>query len=388
MLRLLHSSDYHLTEGQRFDSTLKCLTAMVDDALAQQVGLSLVLGDLSGVTVPHMMTTAERNALGPLFQRLASVGPVIILQGNHDLFAGGGSDLDEFALLEATHAVHVVSEPRMILIPDRALVLAFPYPHKREWLGETKGSIEEQLAAIQEKIAALLVGWKEHADRARAVGLPVVLAAHATFAGALVAGGEVMPAGQEVELQVAVLEAMADYAAGGHIHLCQEMGPKTWYCGSPDRSNFGETDPKGWLIVDVEPGEPPKVYRRLSPARQYRTLIVTYTPEGGIVWSIPPAEAGLDGAETRVAVCYAEEHAATLPLDEIRAAVAATGAADVKLQRRPTPTVRVRSEAILTAHTMAEKVSAYWQSLGQGAPDAATRARCLEKLAAVEQEVG
>lgn len=380
MLRLLHTGDGHLDEGPRFEDTRRCHEFMVEDGEKSNVQLWTDSGDLSGVTVPHVMTTLERNTLGPLYQRKAKTAPVVILYGNHD-FEG---DLDEFALLEAEHPIYVVDEPRVIEIPDLVTILAIPYPHKRQWLGEMTGTIAEQDRLIEGRIRELLDCWRPVVEKTHAKGLPVVTLFHGTYRGALLAGGEVIQAGQEIEIVVEDMEAIgADYNAAGHIHQFQQLGPKTWYAGSPSRSNFGETDEKGYLIVDVDVDKPPMVHRRSSPARRFQTLKVAWSPATGLVWEEPPSQL-LNDAEARVRLEIAEQDVGAAPLVEIENAIREWGVFSLKIEKRVLPTSRIRCEEIVTARSLGEKLTAYWNSLNGNGPAEEQRDRCHAKLAGLE----
>jgi hypothetical protein len=58
----------------------------------------------------------------------------------------------------------------------------------------------------------------------------------------------------------------------------------------------------------------------------------------------------------------------------------------VTIERRIIPLVRVRSEAIAEARTTAEKLGAYWNSLGSASPAPEARARALAGLMEIESE--
>lgn len=381
-MRILHTGDLHLSEGARFEDTLGCLTAMVDDAIAQGVTHSIVGGDMSGVSVPHVMGAAERNALGPLLQRLADRGPVIIEYGNHD----SAGDLDEFALLEARHQIRVISEPSTF-IAGGVKFFVLPYPWKRSYSFNPASSIEGQNAAVEQDLRAIFESWRADAAAARGQGIPTVFAGHVTIGGCLIAGGEVMPTGQEIEVSVTDLQALGvDYCAGSHIHLAQEMAPGIWYAGSPSRSSFGEEDEKGYLIVDVESGRPPIVSRRLTPARRFVTVSATWDAATGD-FTYDKSIARVPNAEVRLRIEIPEEAAATCPLDRLLARLKELGAVAVKLEPRILPSTRVRSEAITQAVTTIERLRAYWATLNGSEPPADQQERCVEKLVALESEI-
>lgn len=60
-----------------------------------------------------------------------------------------------------------------------------------------------------------------------------------------------------------------DYLALGHFHGCKQIDPRTWYCGTPEQTSFGEKDTGHVLIVDIDsPNATPKV-RKYSVAKYF-----------------------------------------------------------------------------------------------------------------------
>ena len=376
MLRLGHTGDLHLTDGPRFDDTLACLYAVADDGRAQGVQLWAVPGDLAGTTVPHRQTTRERNALDDWIRTLAETAPVVVIYGNHD----APGDLDRIGKLEGRHAIHLVDRPAVLTVAG-ARVFCLPYPHKRDWLATTTAAdIDGQHREVEGGLRALLDGWATDVAAARVAGQPTIFLGHVSIGGCAVAGGEVLPPGQEIEVSVGDLTALGcDYSGASHIHLCQEMAPGIWYAGSPARSAFGEEDEKGYLIVDVAPGLPPQVHRRLTPARRFVTIEARWA-DGR--WDVAVPEVA--GAEVRIRATIAEEDAAAADMAALDALVVAAGAHATQPERRIVPTTRVRHAAITAATTPAAQVEAFFDSLGAGGPETDQRARCLAKLAELE----
>jgi exonuclease SbcD len=400
MLRVLHCGDFHLSEGPRVGDTLRCLEALVDDGIAQGVQLWLVGGDLTGTTVPHRATILERNTLAALFQRMAAHAPVVVTSGNHD----APQDIAIYGRLDAPHPIVVAEAPTCTDVAGARLFL-FPYPWKGQWLrGHAGLTIEEQDRAVEADLRALLGSWQTEAAEARTASIPTIFLGHVTIAGCAVAGGEVIPAGREITLSTDDLAALGvDYVALSHVHLGQEMAPGIWYAGSPSRSNFGEADQKGHLIVDVLPGQLPQVHRRLTPARRFVTLRARWEIEEGRGWVWDPegseAEraALVDGAEVRVLVTLPEEAAETCPTERLAAELTAHGAHAVAIERRVIPQIRQRldalpgdgtvsgSEQFLRARGAGEKLAMLWRVRGDQAPPAEQQTRCLARLAALEE---
>lgn len=365
---LAHTGDWHVTSGPRLEDTSRVLQWIVADGRAAGVGLWLVGGDLAGTTVPHVPTTEEALVIADTLQAMAESAPVVVCYGNHDYPRA----LDLFGRLRAPHPILVVSTAQLLEISG-VRVGVLPYPHKRWMLaGGAGGGVEAQNAAAADLVRGILASWRGQVD---------VLLAHVLVGGARVGGGEVL-IGREVELAPADLdETGAAYAALSHVHRCQQMSDVGWYAGSPSTQNFGEqSDEKCYLLAEVSAGRPARVTRRPTPARRLLTVEAEWH-DGEWRCELPASAAD---AEVRLRVTVREEDAATCPVEELARAIEKLGAVRVQCERRIVPREAVRSTAVVEARASAEKVTAYWDSLGEAGPDAETRRRCLDKLAELE----
>lgn len=390
MLRLAHTADLHLTDGRRFADTRACLEHIVEDGRTVGVDAWLVVGDLTGTTVPHRASPTERNALARVFQAMAETGPVVIVVGNHDQ----AEDVAIFGRLKGDHAITVVDRPAIVdLSAMRAAegawlplrLYCLPYPQKA-WLlaGGIEGTVEDQNARYAGGLREILAHWRVDAAQARAAGLHTAGAMHINVGGSKVAGGEVL-IGQEIELAPHDLDELGlDYIALGHIHLHQQMAQRAWYSGSPSAQDFGATDAKGYCLVDLEPGLAPTVEHRPTPSRKLVTLHVRWNAEAHAFEPQDPEPPACEGAEVRVRVELGEDDVAACPLEQIEQMARSSGAHAVVVERRVVPKARVRSEAIAAAVTLPDQITAYFDSLGASGPDAAQRQRALAKLADLE----
>lgn len=383
-LRVAHTGDLHLTSGPRFADTSRVLDWMVSDGIEQGVDLWLVGGDLSGThEVPHVATTEERNFLAAMFQRMATAAPVFILYGNHDV----DRDISIYERLEGENPIVVFTEPREYQIDGKVRICALPYPFKRGLLLGPLESIRESNETASEAVRGLVRGWAGRFRDAKPA-LPTILYGHCNITGARTSGDEIL-SGQEVELSAdEVGDDAWDYVALSHIHLHQQMGPRAWYAGSPSSQTFGEEDEKGYVIADVFVDETPVIHRRVAPARRMATVDATWVQVDG-EWRWAGAnETGHvpEGAEVRLRVAIPEDAAATCPVAALVAELEARGFT-VTPERKIIPRQRQRSEKIQRAATNAEKIAAWWGTLGETAPKESQQARILEKLAALEAEL-
>ena len=394
MVRVGHIADIHLTEGARGKATVDCLQFVARDGAEQGVQLWIVAGDLSGTTVPHSSTDWEREQLDIWFQSLARQAPVVILWGNHDKAEDikGYGRLDPMAgkapaAGEGSHQIIACVSPDLVACGQAQLAL-MPYPHPQvvNVCGFSAGeSVREKMEGDGTLIRAKLQRWAEWIKEKGDPGLPTILAAHINIAGSETFGDEIL-GGKEIELFETDLDAFpADYIALGHIHKHQQMSAKAYYPGTPAPQNFGEAGQQfSYIIADVGAGAQPVVHRRFTPAAAL--VNVTAKWDGG--WQIDHASVAdlqaFAGAEVRVKVQIPEELREAVPWTHLEEAVMKLGAASVRLDKRVVPTKRVRSSEIGSAHTTAQKLEAYWNTMTP-APSRELRDNMLAKLAELEQ---
>lgn len=389
MIRVACIGDPHLTDGPRFDETCACLNFCVEDGIAQGAQLWLVTGDLVGHTVPYRSSPRERLALATLFQRMATVGPVVIITGNHD----SPGDHALFGRLRAPHPIVLVEDDPAVLdtLGVPATVYALPFQHKRHWLTRLNAEgLDDQDRAVEDGLRGVFAGWRERAATERVTGRAAIMVGHIAVANALLAGGEIMPPGQEITLALGDLDDVGmDFVALGHIHQRQEMRPNAWFVGTASRSTFAEVDPKGYVLADVAPGMPPVVHVRQTPARPFFTIDAEWAQREDGTWGWSQNQAPIvTDAEVRIRVTVPEEAMATADYDALEAECRRAGAHAVKIERRVRPKQELRCPAVIVATTLEAQLDAYWNSLpAHEAPDAAQRARCLAKLPLLQEAI-
>ena len=401
-LRLAHLTDLHLTDGPRLQDQAEVLGQVVQQACALGVHATAATGDLYGRTVPHRSTPAERAVLYPGLRTLARMGPVVVVPGNHD-YPG---DLDTLAQLGGGMDWPVVVQNRPSVIklatPSADLhVYAVPWPTKRNLLqGDTTPRSTEELRQVASaKLDQLLGIWGSRVTRTRSKAANVVhlLASHCMTVGGRTSGGEVLT-GHEIELSRAAMASLGvDYGALGHLHYRQEAAPRCWYAGDPWSVDYGETDAKGWHLVDVAPtvadlppepadcldvvvyDEPGRLVTRIcwlpTHSRRWVTLDWRWAADadGTPGWVTSPTEAELaqvSGAEVRARLVVSQQWVAGCPWDQVLAGLRAAGAHRLQPERTIEPVHRVRAPEVAAAATPADKLVAYWGTLETSHPPA------------------
>ncbi len=77
--RIAHSGDFHLDEDHYFGDTAQCVEWFIHDAIAQNVDLFVLDGDLT----TYKETIKERNFWIDRLISMAEHAPVIVIAGNH-----------------------------------------------------------------------------------------------------------------------------------------------------------------------------------------------------------------------------------------------------------------------------------------------------------------
>lgn len=343
-MKLLVTGDWHLTEGRRFDQTLMSLWEVLRVGKREKVDVWCLTGDFTGTTVPHRQTPKERNAILSIVAEMLETAPVRVLYGNHD-YPG---DLDY--LRYVSKKVIVADAPSI----DRELSIAMvPYI----WRTNQAESIAQGNANESASVLAWLAENAVHCHS---------LIGHFNVAGSKTAGGEVLR-DREVEFSVDQLNSLGMSFVGlGHIHTRQKLGSNIYYAGSPDRSNFGEGDIKGFLIADVKPSGASVEYYD-TDAQRFVTFDVELTADGAKFSDVPTAEK-CKNAEVRFRLNYDEGAAGVEQARKFLLATAESlGASVAKVESCPRPRQSQRSSTITKMRSEPEKFRE-WVSQVKPAP--------------------
>lgn len=407
-VRALHLSDLHLTDGPRLADQVAVLEEIVAHGRANQVDVWLLTGDLTGRSVPHRATPAERLALYGALARMCAVAPVVIVPGNHD----EARDLAAAAHVgvsvpgDGCWPVYVLDEAgdREIETPAGPLHLYWlAYPTKR-WLlrGLDVRGLRETQAAVERRLNELVGAWglAELARQSDPAACPSVFLAHVAVIGAQTSGGEVLSS-QEIGLSSAAIEALmsagVSYGALGHLHLRQEVATRAWYVGSPWRTDFGEREPckvvhQVELIGQRSVVEPIETGCTWFESLEYRWAAsgdgdeAARPSEQVAGWTRRPSAEALSrvvGAEVRARLTVPQQHVASCPWQAELDRLLALGAKRVIGERVVEPVLRVREPTVARATTLPSKLGAYWQTLGTEVPEG-DQAAALELLSRLE----
>ena len=254
MIRFLHTADLQI--GKPFGWASGRARSKLQEAREEAIGrlgetarkqgaeFVLIAGDFFDEN------TVSDDVVARTCQRLSAIEvPVYILPGNHD-FSGSPSSVYRRDLFQKQKPDHVH------VLTDRTPVLA-----EREEAGETDAAI----------LPAPVERRRERGDPTdhldSELGPPDVIRiglAHGGVEdfGAGAAASRIDPGRAE--------QAGLDYLALGDWHGTTQVGPRTWYSGTPEPDSFKQNDPGNALVVEISgPGEEPNVEKVSTGAFQW-----------------------------------------------------------------------------------------------------------------------
>ena len=271
-MRIVHTADWHagrLWKSQnRLPELQNILEHLGDFVEREKIDLLVMSGDVFENQVP---APAAERAVSSFFKRLGRARvPSVVIAGNHDhpMRVDTWGLLAEFVGVQARGLPRRRAEGGLIEVPtpcgQTACVAAVPFASAGRIVEAVTLARDETLArqqyadAMRNILAHLAEGFQR-----KTVNLVV---AHTYIAGARPSGSErVATLGDDWAATAQALPPAAQYVALGHIHRPQRIdaaGPHTEYAGSPMQLDFGEVeDEKTFVVIDVNPGKPPKVER-------------------------------------------------------------------------------------------------------------------------------
>ncbi len=379
--------DSHFDETSRFEECVRIHDWIANDIAERGVGLVLHSGDV----YERKSTPDERRAAAGFFQRCASLAPVVIVRGNHDV----RHDLVLLGLLDAQHTIHVVEDARIIDVAG-AQVACLAWPRRSSIIAlAAKRDLghegAEQIAG--DALRAVLRGMGQ---QMLARDCPKILLAHAMVRGSKTSTGQPL-IGMDMEVGLDDLRlAGADFYALGHIHMSQSWEVKgtaddripdadVVYPGSPRRTAFGEIEKKGYVIYDTDGDWWEHVETPCAPM-----LLLESSWVGGDDTGMPGCfehvfRIDQAGAEIRFryTVDADQREAAFAAAVVLRMQALASGIAAMKLDAVFRSSVKARAPEVAMAKGTRDKLKAFWESQADPPPPE-RRERLLTKLAEME----
>lgn len=377
-----HFADNHIDESSRWEECLRLHNWATDDLAARKArgeGPDLIL--FAGDLYDEEPTEEEQNAAERILTRCAAIAPVVIIRGNHD----GRGWLQIFSRLETVHPI-VVEEGCGVHVVAGVVVGCVSWPRKAELLAALKpASAEEGAALAQEALRAIFQGLGQ--EMAEHDG-PRVLLAHAMVDDSVTSLGQPL-VGRDMEVGLGDLAlADADLVALGHVHKSQSWQRGDMhiiYPGSMKRTEYGETEDKGYVLTRFDHTERPRPWvvgaidHVIVPATPMLLVSGTWDDRGMALDQVVSPS----GAEIRLRYTVDSDRraAARAAAKALETEWRAAGAVDVAVDPVVNPVSRARSEARLVAEapSLREQIETLW-GVRQMVLSAERRARLLDKL--------
>ena len=247
-MKCIHTADWHIgqdfyhydrSEEHRF--FLKQLCEVVG---REQPDLFLLCGDVFHTSTPsNASVKLYTEGMVALHQACPEM-KIIVTAGNHDSASRLSSteEVWKFANLHIIGGLERDSESdslqlerHIIVIPNKAFVIAVPYVHERNY------DVFRQLQRMVEE--------------RNSNGLPVLMTGHLALSGSDVRGHDPVMLGGMETVALSDLLVSCDYWALGHIHCPQtlvESKGRARYSGSPLHVSFDENYPHSVSMVTLE----------------------------------------------------------------------------------------------------------------------------------------
>lgn len=271
MIRLLHTSDWHLGlelgGHDRLDEQKLFLSWLLDLCRTRAIDALLVCGDVYDVANPSVAAQAAFAEFLVEFHRRLPKADLVVVAGNHDSPSRLELPRPFGDALGGVHLRGLVTESvsdRIVPLRDTtgevaAWCVALPFLRS----GDLDCRLEIDETPQQAYVRAVAATYR-NAREAVPVSqrsLPLVAMGHLTLAGSMRAGSERILIGGVESVPVQALADGASYVALGHIHRPQTVGTEfVRYCGSPYPVDFDEHRYRHQVVeVELSPGVDPAV---------------------------------------------------------------------------------------------------------------------------------
>lgn len=392
MTRVAFVADNQVDEHSRLAEHDRVMDFVARHAFEAECDLMLHGGDLA----ERRTTVRERESIRRWIADVVETMDVVIAGGNHE----APGEVIEWHRPE--DRVHAYERPEVLHVAGCA-VAVLPWPRKTyllELLGRTV-SPEESDAAARECLRDILRGFRE---QLLAHPGPRILLAHAELSGAKTDPDQPECPGLRLALsREDLVLSGADVVLLGHIHLPQEFegpdGVPIIYAGSPRRTAYaaGEVIEKGYVFLEFgergPDGRMPFTWERVPTPASPMVLIDAEWVEQDGEWRMDYAtDLWSDGWAQHAEIRYRyrfpadQRDAARLVAEEWACRAHENGAAEVKLDPVPIPTVTARAPEVAEADTLRERLRALWRVRDE-MPEEPRLSRLLDRADALAAEV-
>lgn len=378
-MKFIHVSDLHFSNNDdKRAEVVRVTDFMLDHASFITPDAIVIAGDLADEYDGRIRVDSPCfNDMLSFVKRAASIAPVLIVLGtpSHDR-----NTPTIFRNIKASNQIFVASHPCRVWLAyggwqeyigdsldfERnsifTLFSCLPSPDKVAGV-----SLAETASNTRLSVDTILKEWGE--DLPAVMRSPHVVVSHGMLDG--VSLGSYVPANDQEFTVESFRLARPDYVALGHVHKSQEylvmradgeIDFPVVYSGSPGRLTFGETEPKGFHVVEFKD----KVCRYHQVPTPARRFVFGDLPEwsgsGNVYNEALCLARDCKDADVRFRVSVPEDSRCEVDRDLLESVF--DGARSVKIEINIIPTVRTRDTKISRSVLLPEKVEIWGASNG------------------------
>lgn len=373
--KVLHCADLHFDdESGRLRNTIECCDLVLAIAEAEAPNLIVIAGDVyeRGLILGSPGTLAAIEFVC----RCGDIAPVIIVSGTptHDVV----NSTEVFNRLNTKYPVCSTGLPRQVYLTKKEphrfiefdrdmdrmaeaslLLSCLPSVTKASLMATGSPSIGTAGIEYAELLRDLFQAWGIVNEKANGLGIPTILVGHGTLKGSRLSTGQRVT-DPDSEFGIADLRlSKAALICLGHIHMPQQVHDKAFYSGSITRTNYGETEDKGFFIHEIA-GDFITSRFLETPARKMRTLApVEGVPDAFLLDDVS------EGDYVKIVYSIRQEDVAQVDDAALRKLAYEKGATEVRIDKTVLPMTNVRSEGISRLKSLKEKLERWGELNGQ-----------------------
>lgn len=277
-MKFVHTADWHIGANRRLSDYLLRQEEMIDSvfdiAYDNNIKVVVIAGD---IFEDPDTTQAERDLVSrKLLEYDASGFHILMIPGNHDLVNATGYTAIHWLASLSSHGKlknSVVTEQTSFVSIDDTVFCLLCH-RKHHFSGDSKEAV------IGFSTSSLQIPYKNF-----------VVVAHETIRGSqtdirVADGFYKLPSGEDAP----DTSLPVTYWALGDIHKVQAVTPNAFYSGAPLQTKFGDTWPKGVLVVDTDQPTDPKFVAIKSNQLVRATVGSVVPPNSYVKWVLSSKE--------------------------------------------------------------------------------------------------
>lgn len=370
-MKILHLADIHCNDRD-IDEVSRCMTKVISTAREEAVDLVVIAGDIFDSRDIKLDSESALFIIGAI-SILANIAPVAIVTGTNSHDGKAPAVLEH---VRGDYPVIVASKPTQVFlfaetvsnekwfadIDDatvtqdkvKAVLTLIPTPTKQFFQGSQGADIKTGDMEIAQAMNALFAGFGATASQFEC---PHILVGHWQVSGSLKSETQVLT-GTDIELSPDCMAlSEADLICLGHIHYPQQIGDRTFYSGSLFPKDWGENHKHGFWIHDQRADFVESRFIETPCKKMVRTQ-ADCTGEDSLDDFLNALSCDVHDAFVRCDFTVWQDEAASIDKEKIKRFFISGGALDVDIRINRIPRVTVRSEAVLKAETLRDKLVA------------------------------